>query len=262
VIDDGSTDGTREMIKELKTDSNLRYFYQENQGWASSRNSGIKKAKGEIVAFIDADCVADKNWLYSIWTSYQKAEEKVAGIGGLTFVKPGKQKIIAKIDQEILNYHIRKFKKGNEVFFLPTSNLSFKKVIFTKIGYFDTDLNAESGEDTEFCWRTIKNNYKLIYEPKIKVEHFQRNNLISFILQNFTYGKGIYLVRKKYPDFCYIKSDPLSDLKRYFHELFIFPFLFTKLFPKWPEKITALFLASLRQVTFFIGLISGKIKYG
>jgi len=262
VVDDGSTDGTREMIKRLKTDSNLRYFYQENQGPAAARNLGIKNAKGKIIAFIDSDCLAFPDWLRIIALSFKKPAKAVGGIGGPSVARFYPQNLIARIDQAILNYFIHKFKKGKEVFFLPTSNLSFKKEIFTVIGDFDLSFNREAGEDTEFAWRLKKNGYKLIYEPKMRVEHLQRSTLGSFLLQNFYYGRGIYLVKKKHPDFGNVQSDPLADLQRYFHELFIFPIQFTRIFPRRLEKIMALFLSFLRQIVFFLGIIAGKVKYG
>ncbi len=264
IVDDGSNDGTKEFITGLQSKYNaynLNYFYQRNKGWASSRNLGIKKTKGKIIVFIDTDCIANKNWLESILMSFGKAPKRVGGIGGPTVVKFYKQNIIAQIDQAILNHFINKFKKDKEALFLPTCNLSIKKEIFAKIGNFDTDFDKEAGEDSEFCWRIIKNGYKLIYEPRMQVEHLQRDTFSSFLLQNFTYGRGMYLVRKKHQNSFYIKSDPLSVFKKTLDEIFIFPFKIAHFFPKWPEKIIALFLSFLRQLAFFIGIISAKIKY-
>jgi glycosyltransferase involved in cell wall biosynthesis len=261
IIDDGSNDGTGELIKKLSKNHHLRYFYQENKGWSSGRNLGIKKAKGEIIVFIDSDCIAFPEWLRIVALSFKKAAKEVGGIGGPTVTKIYKQNIVARVDQAILNYFINKFKKGKDVLFLPTCNLSFKKEIFAKIGNFDTDFDKEAGEDSEFCWRIIKNGYKLIYKPEMQVEHLQRNTFGSFLLQNFTYGRGMYLVRKKHQNSFYIKSDILSVFKKSLDEIFIFPFKIAQFFPKWPEKITALFLSFLRQLVFFMGIISAKIKY-
>ena len=54
VIDDGSTDRTRESVEEYQ-DSRLRYFYQNNKGVSSARNRGIKESKGKYLAFLDSD---------------------------------------------------------------------------------------------------------------------------------------------------------------------------------------------------------------
>ncbi|HEY5588734.1 MAG TPA: glycosyltransferase family 2 protein, partial [Candidatus Paceibacterota bacterium] len=57
VVDDGSTDNTKEIVDELiKNDNRIKYFYQEASGGPSSpRNLGIEKATGEYVAFLDSD---------------------------------------------------------------------------------------------------------------------------------------------------------------------------------------------------------------
>mgnify|MGYP001560062154 CR=1 FL=1 len=60
VVDDGSTDRTRETVKELQVSScryqvEIKYIYQENKGPGAARNAGIKVAKGEYIAFLDSD---------------------------------------------------------------------------------------------------------------------------------------------------------------------------------------------------------------
>ncbi len=55
VVDDGSTDNTRELVKEFEQDDRFKYVYQENRGQAEARNHGVRLARGEFVAFNDAD---------------------------------------------------------------------------------------------------------------------------------------------------------------------------------------------------------------
>ena len=64
VVDDGSTDGTAETLKTYG--DSVRYIYQNNSGAAAARNAGIAASRGDIVAFIDSDCVAEKPWLSAL----------------------------------------------------------------------------------------------------------------------------------------------------------------------------------------------------
>lgn len=55
IIDDGSTDGTKETIKHYLKDDRVRYFYQSNTGLPNARNRGLSEARGEYIVFLDAD---------------------------------------------------------------------------------------------------------------------------------------------------------------------------------------------------------------
>ena len=59
IVDDGSSDKTREIIEQLLQDKNVRYtyIYQDNSGPSAARNKGIEKATGKYIAFLDADDV-------------------------------------------------------------------------------------------------------------------------------------------------------------------------------------------------------------
>lgn len=55
IVDDGSTDNTREIVKPFLNDSRVRYFRQENKGQPAALNHGIRESAGEYLAFLDAD---------------------------------------------------------------------------------------------------------------------------------------------------------------------------------------------------------------
>jgi glycosyltransferase involved in cell wall biosynthesis len=61
VVDDGSTDNTREVVRPYLADDRFRYLHQDNAGQAAAKNRGATEARGELVAFLDADDV----WLPS-----------------------------------------------------------------------------------------------------------------------------------------------------------------------------------------------------
>ena len=64
LIDDGSTDRTREIIKDYQCkDARIKYFYKENGGVSSARNLGLQKATGDFVSFLDSDDLWDRRFL-------------------------------------------------------------------------------------------------------------------------------------------------------------------------------------------------------
>src|SRR3989338_7502896 len=62
-IDDGSNDKTAELLNSLQKQGKITAIFRKNEGPAKARNTGAETEKGELIAFIASDCVAEKNWL-------------------------------------------------------------------------------------------------------------------------------------------------------------------------------------------------------
>ena len=81
VCDDGSTDASADLIAPFP----VVVLTQDNAGPGAARNAALKSAKGEIVLFLDADCVVDKDWIRSHVAAHKNPEHqgrKVGCIGG------------------------------------------------------------------------------------------------------------------------------------------------------------------------------------
>jgi len=85
VIDDGSNDGTRYMVKDLK-DERCRYFYKPNGGVSSARNLGLTKAGGDYIAFLDSDDLWPKEYLEVMVSALEDAPGYGVGYCSLTNV--------------------------------------------------------------------------------------------------------------------------------------------------------------------------------
>ena len=82
LVDDGSTDSTRQIAV---LHPEVRYFrHEKNLGLSVARNTGIAAASGEIIAFTDADCRADEDWLYYLIGDLLRSD--FAGIGGIVLI--------------------------------------------------------------------------------------------------------------------------------------------------------------------------------
>lgn len=182
VVDDGSDDGTYETLKKINTKFKLTVLRQTRKGPAVARNVGVRKAKGNIVAFTDADCKVPQNWLSSFVAAYKKYP-KVAAVGG--YLKPSKNNFFAKI--EILkNRYLHKI--GNkellgrkEVPIGFTNNMSYKKKVFNEFKGFNERFPKPAGEDFDLKQR-VTSKYDVIFIP-IEVRHMESYDLNYFLRQ-------------------------------------------------------------------------------
>src|SRR5262249_1481610 len=83
VVDNNSSDRTREVVAEFSRESNIpvRYVVETSQGLCFARNRGIQESSAEILAFTDDDCVADANWITNISNAFLEAPN-LAVVGG------------------------------------------------------------------------------------------------------------------------------------------------------------------------------------
>ncbi len=168
VVDNSSSDGTEEMMHSLREKSPciLRYYRKDNQGPGASRNLGIAKAKGVIVAFTDSDCVADSDWLKN---GVAKMSHGVGLVQGKTIPNP---------DQTFRTFSKTQLvEKENGMY--ATCNMFYRKDILDQVGGFSPDfcgLNCYGkprwgGEDTDLAWRVKKQGWKSVFAEDAIVYH-------------------------------------------------------------------------------------------
>lgn len=81
VVDNGSKDHTKEIVLSFSDSLNAKYIYEPVRGIQHARNAGIQGATGDVIAFIDDDCVADENWLRYIEIPFIR-DPNIGGVGG------------------------------------------------------------------------------------------------------------------------------------------------------------------------------------
>ena len=143
VVDDGSTDNTKEIVQQYK---DIKYFYIEHKGISVARNTALEKSKGEYIAFLDSDDYWLPNKLNTqiqyfkdhpdceiVFTKYENffEDEKL---------KTNKRAMHEKMMEKFLKQY------------LPSSVI--KKELFEKYGNFDENFSGV--EDTEFLYRLLK----------------------------------------------------------------------------------------------------------
>jgi glycosyltransferase involved in cell wall biosynthesis len=165
VVDDGSTDGTEEMLRELteKTHCNFRYFKQKNRGPAAARNRGIKNAVGEIIGFTDDDCVASEIWLEKAVHCFKA--ETIAGVQGTTLPQNDFKRpftltgsfFTIEVTEESWNY--------------PTCNMFYRMDALVNVGGFKEDYIVPGPEDIDLAWRIKKQGKKIVFCEDAIVYH-------------------------------------------------------------------------------------------
>lgn len=128
VIDDGSTDKTAEIIKQFP---DIRYFYKDHSGIASSLNVGLKEVKGDLIAFLDAD---------DYWR-LDKLENQVSYLSShpnTKIVFGHHQRFYAKASEDLTISEHEDTKRILPGYFKAA--MLAKKEVFDKVGLFDESI--------------------------------------------------------------------------------------------------------------------------
>lgn len=156
VVDDGSTDGTREFLARLQH-PNLIKIWSKNSGPAVARNKGIKEAKGEYVAFTDDDCVVEADWVASVIAYFENDE--LVGFHGQTYTDTKKR--------SPLTHQIQCNAWNNAA---PTCNAAYRRLTLIDLDGFDEQFPYAHNEDADLAWRAMELG-NMRYAPEMKVYH-------------------------------------------------------------------------------------------
>lgn len=211
VVDDRQDDEVKEVVEALSKQNSfcVKYFSQNCKGPAKARNLGVKNSVGDIVAFIDDDCIADKDWI-KLMISMHRENLEVGVVGGHTYCD--NQKISLLASQFLSNCSIETEIEGKkELIFFPTCNVSLKRCILNKF-QFDEDFLFPGGEDLDFFWRLFKSGIKSIWYKDIKVMHCREDNLHSFMKQAYLYGRGNILVKHRHNGHVLLKELKIGSI--------------------------------------------------
>ncbi len=149
VIDDGSTDVSPALVTEFGNRSNLliKLIRQENSGPAKARNLGVEHSSGEIVIFLDSDCIPPPNWIEAMT---RPLSETTVGCNCGYKVR-NQDKLIARyIDYEIARRHERIV--GRNIDTIGSYSASFFKTVLLEVGGFSAEYSAANAEDFDLAF--------------------------------------------------------------------------------------------------------------
>ena len=202
MIDNNSTDASAETVRQYP---GIRLLSESKQGAYAARNRGLQEAKGDIIAFTDADCVPSHEWLHKIVTAIEQpglnivlGRRKFAGDSLLL-------SMLAAYDHEKHRYVFNSERK--ELYYGHTNNMAVKKKLFDELGPF---VERARGGDTIFVRQSV-NKYScgvVRYCPKIQVLHMEIDTLGKLYRKFFIYGRssrGFWRV---------VRVEPLTNRER------------------------------------------------
>jgi GT2 family glycosyltransferase len=193
IVVDSSADGNVETVATRYPDVQLiRLTPKTDPGTA--RNIGIGKAKGDLIAFIDADCVAASDWLARMAVAH---ESSYMAVGGIVKNSPGSANLVGCAGYLA---EFRDFLPGvdrQEVMHIPTCNISYKSQVFSEYGLFDGKFYPQ--EDLLFNHRLYQRGEKILLDPDIQVCHRHRTRLRDFLCHQRRIGKATSKVLRDMP---------------------------------------------------------------
>jgi O-antigen biosynthesis protein len=192
VVDDGSTDNTRELVARFP---GVRTIHQSNRGLSYARNVGLRDATGSIVAYTDSDCFADPNWLTHLVDRLQRSGADAVGgpnlapedgwLAACVAASPGQPAHVLESDQ--VAEHI------------PGCNMAFRREALLAIHGFDPQYK-KAGDDVDVCWRLQQAGRWITFAPGAFVWHHRRQTPRAYLRQQAGYGEAEALLLFKHPD--------------------------------------------------------------
>lgn len=174
IVDDGSTDNTRDIVDEMarETDIPVRYIFQEGQGYQYALNTAIYNARGEWIAFCDDDELPETDWLVELFDTAMKNNADI--VGGVVKLDLDEDRLsqLGRVCRSCLGEtpHIEAPMKCTSRPLPGGGNILIKKTVIEKIGAINTEM-ANGGCDKEFVMRALENGFSIWKTPYSIIYH-------------------------------------------------------------------------------------------
>lgn len=195
LVDDGSRDETARIATEFP---DVRYVpHAENRGLSAARNTGIAAAQGELVAFTDADCRADEDWLHFVVGDLLRGD--FTGMGGHNFLPPDDSWVAAAVMVSPGGpAHV--MLTDREAEHIPGCNMVFYRWALLEVGGFDP-VFRKAGDDVDLCWRLQQRGFRIGFSPGGFVWHYRRSTVGEYLRQQRGYGEAEALLVHRHPEY-------------------------------------------------------------
>jgi glycosyltransferase involved in cell wall biosynthesis len=205
VVDNNSTDGTREEVRALAAQARqrLRYVMEREPGVAAARNAGVLAARGEVIAFVDDDAVVQPGWLDALESAY-RAHAGAWCIGGkISLTLPQEPPSWFSSQSNLLRDYLSGLDLGDGTIELREpreavfgANFSVRRGVFDRVGLFDPALGVAGRrrlecDEIELCWRIRRAGGRIYYCGGAGVSHVvPAERLSKRFFRNRSYWRG------------------------------------------------------------------------
>jgi len=177
LVNDSSTDRTAEIAAAFP---DVKVFHIPHSGAARATNTGIKTARFDIIALVDADAVLEKDWLQKIVPVLN--DPQVAAVGGCPIT--ANKTIIGKIAG--YDVELRLARAPADIDHISTTNAIYRRQILFDIGLLSEDMKA--GYDVDLSRRLKSAAHKLILNKDARCRHYWKDNIKDYIKQQYNYA--------------------------------------------------------------------------
>lgn len=191
VVDNNSTDKTIELVRQYP----VLVLEESKQGPAAARNRGLTCARGEIVAFIDADSFAEAQWLRELVKPF--SDPAVGGVGGV-IEGTSRATTVERYGDDKRTFH-HQLSRFSFLPYLITGNAAFPKARIDSVGGFDENFTNPAGEDVDLSWRIqLDAPCTFVFAEKAVVYHKHRDTLVGLFTQSFEYRSATHKLHTKF----------------------------------------------------------------
>ena len=189
VVDDGSQDRTADIAANF----GVQVVRQQNAGPGGARNTGVAKARGEILAFTDADCVPVPEWLFHLVGAFD--DPQVAGVTGT--YRTHQIELIPRFVQQEYAAKYRRTARSEVIDLVDTNSAAYRREIFLANGGFNDTMTVV--EDVELSFRLASQGYRLVFAPDAVVYHYHGPDIRTYVRRKFRNGYWGWFLSRKMP---------------------------------------------------------------
>jgi len=196
IADDGSTDGTAEMVQAVRGPAPVRYVPQRNRSRAAARNLGARHARGRVLMFLDSDLWAAPVLLAEHYKHYATASRRV-GVKGRSITHPdARGSLFMQVKEMGTDLTVQRTSDLSP-FHVTSRNLSVRRGDFEEAGGFDEAFGGYGWEDMELAMRLRAAGVVFEYEPLALGFHYHVETLEGNVRKLREAGEGaVYFWRK------------------------------------------------------------------